>query len=226
MTSYIEYPYHTDEGTEAHAYLLPALLDRLGEPNARRILDVGCGNGYVARQLLRLGYDVVGLDASTQGVKRARAFFPDRFFFHEIGQPDLPSGFPGQPFDAAYSLEVIEHVYDPRGFIDFCRTVLKPGGTLILSTPYHSYLKNLALAITGKLDKHFTALWDSGHIKFWSRRTLTQLLTERGFVVTSFSGAGRVPYLWKSMLICAAAPGTTPVAQPIEFLEQGDSELL
>jgi 2-polyprenyl-3-methyl-5-hydroxy-6-metoxy-1,4-benzoquinol methylase len=203
MTSYLQYPYPHEGGNEAHTYLLPALRAVLGPPNKERIIDIGCGNGYVARELLGRGYDVIGLDASQEGIARAQTFFPDRFFVHEVGQPGLPVGFPSGTFDVAISLEVIEHIYDPRGFIDFCAQMLKRRGVLILSTPYHSYLKNLALAVSGKLDNHFTALWDSGHIKFWSRRTLTKLLAERGFVVTEFRGAGRIPGLWKSMLLKA-----------------------
>jgi len=64
-------------------------------------------------------------------------------------------------------------------------------------------LKNLALAATGKLDGHFTVLWDGGHIKFFSRRTLTTLLEQEGFHVVEFRGAGRWPYLWKSMVLAA-----------------------
>ncbi len=44
---------------------------------------------------------------------------------------------------------------------------------------------------------------DRGHIKFWTRRTLTALLEEQGFRITHFIGAGRVPFLWKSMIIAA-----------------------
>jgi 2-polyprenyl-6-hydroxyphenyl methylase/3-demethylubiquinone-9 3-methyltransferase len=73
----------------------------------------------------------------------------------------------------------------------------------MISTPYHGYFKNLALAISNKLDDHFTALWHGGHIKFWSRRTLTKLLTDNGFRVVGFSGIGRAPFLWKSMVIVA-----------------------
>ena len=74
---------------------------------------------------------------------------------------------------------------------------------MIISTPYHGYIKNLALAVTGKLDDHFTALWDGGHIKFWSVKTLSRLLEEHGFLVVEFKGSGRTPYLWKSMLLRA-----------------------
>ena len=76
-------------------------------------------------------------------------------------------------------------------------------GEIIISTPYHGYWENLALALTNKMDSHFTALWDGGHIKFWSRRTLTQLLNEFGFEVTEFHGSGRLPLLWKSMFVRA-----------------------
>jgi len=169
----------------------------------QRILDVGCGNGYVARLLLDSGYNVYGLDASTEGIARAQSYYPDRFFVHEVGKPGLPRGFPTERFDTIISLEVIEHLYDPRGFIDFCDNLLTPKGRLILSTPYHSYLKNMALAVSGKMDSHFTALWDSGHIKFWSRSTLTTLLNEKGLAVTEFAGAGRWPLLWKSMVLTA-----------------------
>ena len=80
------------------------------------------------------------------------------------------------------------------------------GGTAILSTPYHGYWKNLALALTGRMDQHFTALWDHGHIKFWSMDTLGELLWEAGFVDVRFERVGRIPPLAKSMIAIARKP--------------------
>lgn len=81
--------------------------------------------------------------------------------------------------------------------------MLNDNGRVVLSTPYHGYLKNLCLAITGQLDHHFTVLWEGGHIKFWSKKTITKLLTDNNFTVINFRGVGRLPYLWKSMVIVA-----------------------
>ena len=61
----------------------------------------------------------------------------------------------------------------------------------------------MVLALTGKLDQHFTVLWDHGHIKFWSKKTLASVLTETGFNRIEFAGSGRLPWLWKSIVVRA-----------------------
>lgn len=109
-------------------------------------------------------------------------------------------------FEVVISLEVIEHIYYPRKFVGSVYDLLRPGGIIILSTPYRSYLKNLTLALAGKMDAHFTALWDGGHIKFWSVKTLAALLAEAGFIDITFRRAGRLPPLAKSMIAVAKRP--------------------
>lgn len=59
------------------------------------------------------------------------------------------------------------------------------------------------MALFGKSDSHYTVLWDGGHIKFFSRNTLETMLNEKKFEVINFAGAGRLPYLWKTMLVGA-----------------------
>ena len=63
--------------------------------------------------------------------------------------------------------------------------------------------KNLTMSLLNKMDNHFTVLWDGGHIKFWSKRTLSKLLKEFNFEMCKFKGSGRIPLLWKSMFIVA-----------------------
>jgi 2-polyprenyl-6-hydroxyphenyl methylase/3-demethylubiquinone-9 3-methyltransferase len=101
---------------------------------------------------------------------------------------------------------VVEHVYYPRLFARCVFDLLEPGGLAIISTPYHGYFKNLALALAGKMDGHFTVLWDHGHIKFWSVATLTELFREQGMPLESVDRVGRFPLLAKSMILTFRKP--------------------
>jgi 2-polyprenyl-6-hydroxyphenyl methylase/3-demethylubiquinone-9 3-methyltransferase len=202
-----EYGYQSAEASCAHGYLVPTVLNALMKWQPRppcRVLDAGCGNGYTAGVLLRKGFEVVGVDASEAGIALARAAHPEGRFeclsLYEDVRDRLGS------FDAIVSTEVIEHLYDPRRFVARMKEALYPGGLVIVSTPYHGYLKNLVMAIVGKWDRHLTAMWDGGHIKFWSRSTLCALLEENGFEILDFLGSGRLAWLWKSMIVVARKP--------------------
>lgn len=197
---YKEYVYRSVDQCLSHSYILPCLLKFLGDAPGT-ILDLGCGNGSIARALIAKGYDVYGLDASVSGIAAANAESPGRFFVLDVSSGELQPELAAKRFDTVISTEVIEHLYSPREFLSFARRILTKKGQLIISTPYHGYIKNLALAVTGKLDAHFTVLWDGGHIKFFSRKTLEAILHEQGFEAISFAGAGRLPFLWKSMVI-------------------------
>jgi 2-polyprenyl-3-methyl-5-hydroxy-6-metoxy-1,4-benzoquinol methylase len=204
----ISYEYRTATADFSHEHLYPSVSRFLKNvPPGSIVMDAGCGNGTFIALFQDRNWQLHGSDLSPTGIEVARKTFPKINFFLADAQT-LYQDFlktTGQ-VDVVISTEVIEHVYDPRGFLRNCFGLLKPGGTLILSTPYHGYLKNLMLAASGKLDQHFTALWDHGHIKFWSRKTIEQVLAEVGFNNFEFAGSGRIPYLWKSMVIKATKP--------------------
>lgn len=183
-------------------YILNQLIKMLNGKN-KTILDVGCGNGTIAKRLIGEGYDVYGIDASKSGIEIAQRTCPDRFFLHDIYSREIPSQLINKNFDTIICIEVIEHLYNPYKLIDLCRDVLKKDGELIISTVYHGYLKNLLLAIFNRFDFHFSPHWTGGHIKFWSRKTLTKFLEKNNFEIIDFKGCGRYFFLWKSMLIKA-----------------------
>jgi 2-polyprenyl-3-methyl-5-hydroxy-6-metoxy-1,4-benzoquinol methylase len=163
------------------------------------ICDLGCGNGHISGRLAALGYDVTGVDASASGVQIARGTYPGAEFVHALLDRDLCIG----KFDLVTSSDVIEHMYRPSDLLEAAIARLKPGGHVLLGTPYHGYLKNLVLAATGRMDAHFSSLHDGGHIKFFSVTTLSQLMRTHGFRDLKFTFYGRAPWLWKNM-ICHA----------------------
>ena len=204
----IQYPY--DDGAPAcsAAYLHPVVLRVAAEEARRRadlrIFDLGAGNGSTMAFLIEAGYHVAGVDPSASGVTVARDAHPGLQVFKGSADDDLAGRF-GR-FPLVISLEVVEHDFNPRRFASCLYSLVEPGGLALVSTPYHGYCKNLALALTGRMDAHFTALWDGGHIKFWSIKTLGKLLQDAGFVPVTFQRVGRIPPLAKSMIALARKP--------------------
>ena len=191
-----------DYGWDEHApessnYINPAILEIAAQARPRTILDAGCGNGELAGMLARSGYEVVGVDGDAQGIEIARKRQPEAAFSVGLFE-EAPPG----TFDFVCSTEVVEHLYSPHELARYCFEALRPGGTLAISTPY------LALSVADAWDKHHTAEWHGGHIKFWSRKTLSSLLRNAGFEITGFRGVGRFPYLWKSMIVIARRPAS------------------
>jgi SAM-dependent methyltransferase len=203
MAEYKDYGFTNNEPSHTFFYLQAALLSMLNKNTNRCILDLGCGNGHLVNYLNKQGHNAYGTDASENGIAIAKKEYPDRFFVQDLSTDKLPAELQNLPFDTIISTEVIEHLYNPDGFIDFCKNALQPNGEIIISTPYHGYWKNLALAIFDKWDSHHSPTWLGGHIKFWSRRTLSKLLIDNGFSIVAFKGCGRIPYFWKSMVIKA-----------------------
>ena len=172
------------------------------EPGGK-ILDAGCGSGFISGEMLKRGFRVHGVDISASGIEICRREYPEgSFHLVSVSDPEIRRIIEDQ-FDAIVASEVIEHLYSPSDFANNCRALLKPGGLLVITTPYHGYLKNLLLAVTGRLDSHFQADHEGGHIKFWSREALSTFLSTYGFRVVEFRGCGRVPFFWKSMVVKA-----------------------
>ena len=189
-----------DNPCHANHYLFPPIINILQKKGAKKVLDLGCGNGFLSKTLSDLGMEVVGIDPSQSGIDNCKKLLPNNKFYC-MGIYDDPSKIVEDNFDAVVSTEVIEHLFYPRELPRFAFKKLAEKGLLILTTPYHGYIKNLTLSLLNKWDSHISPFWDGGHIKFWSAATLTQLVEEEGFNFLDFKGCGRLPYLWKSMLI-------------------------
>lgn len=194
--------WHGDKPPGSHSYISEPVVAACRRLTGARVIDLGCGNGWLCKSLAEAGYEVCGFDASENGIENARRLVPSGRFL--VANLDADScGFEGEQFDIAVSTEVIEHLYDPNKLLRYARSVLRERGYIVITTPYHGYLKNLAIAGLAKWDHHHQSRRVGGHIKFWSRLSLTALLSENGFLVERFEGVGRMPWLWKSMLLVA-----------------------
>lgn len=207
---YKDYGFHGANPSHMHRHFLPPIFALCGDLRpGTRVLDVGCGNGFTAGEFLKRGCQVVGLDLSESGIDLARRTYPAARFEVLAADERVLERLGEKHFDIVVSTEVVEHLYAPKEYAQGCFAALRPGGRFVCTTPYHGYLKNLALSLANKWDAHLSPLWDGGHIKFWSRRTLGQLLVETGFENLQFRGAGRMPFLWMTMVMSGDRPETT-----------------
>jgi len=184
------------------------MLKRLnGFSNIQSVLDVGCGDGNFCASLTDAGYSLFGLDTSTGGIAKAQASYPKGRFAVASAYDDLLAPFQRtQPFDAIVTIEVIEHLYSPRTLCRQVHKALRPGGLFVITTPYWGYFKNIVLAMTNRTDRALTVLWEGGHIKHFSYRTLRLLGEQQGFEYFSFDGAGRLPFLWSGQMMVFRKP--------------------
>ena len=207
------YGWKSTKGPHSCDYITPAIIDILEKENPDRVIDIGCGNGQLCKSISdSLDSDIVGVDNDNEGIEIAKKAYPN-LRFYKFGVQDDPDELinsqNGQLFDLAVTTEVIEHLYSPHLLLDYAYKVLKPNGKIVITTPYHGYWKNLALSIFDKWDDHHTPLWEGGHIKFWSIKTISKLLATNGFKLINYSGVGRIKYLWKSMVVIAEKINTT-----------------
>jgi 2-polyprenyl-6-hydroxyphenyl methylase/3-demethylubiquinone-9 3-methyltransferase len=199
-----EYRYSSPEPAYDSNFLWRAVRDALLRyaPPPASVFEIGCGAGVNARRIASLGgYTVTATDPSHSGIAAARSV-PGEIRYETASVYDDLAGRFGS-FDVVVAFEVIEHLYAPRELIRSAVRLLRPGGHLLLSTPYHGWLKNVLIAATGRFDAHVNPLWDHGHVKFFSPTTLRKLLPEERFSEVELRRLGRVPAVAKTMLLVA-----------------------
>lgn len=153
--------------------------------SGKRAADVGCGAGLLAEPLARLGAEVTGIDAAPENIAAARLHAEGQGLEidYRVGGVEALDG----RYDLVTSLEVIEHVRDPRGFVTGLADALSDDGLLILSTPNRTQTSRL-LMITlgeglGRIPKG-THDWR----KFLTPEELCALLKDAGLEVTDCTG--------------------------------------
>ena len=97
-------------------------------PRNTSLLDVGCGYGYVAWSLATLGYVVTGIDISKIAIEFAKKTFPLNFYAETVHEYKKR----GIEHHVIYSIEVFEHVSDPKEFIKSC---LEVAPQVVITTP-------------------------------------------------------------------------------------------
>jgi SAM-dependent methyltransferase len=145
-------------------------------PPAAPVIEVGCGDGSFTMDLARYSSRVTGIDISAGQIEENIRRFPGiRFLQHDVAEP-FP--FADGEFEVVWCSEVLEHLFDPAFALREMHRILRPGGRLLVTVPYHGGLKNVLIALF-KWDIHFAP--HNPHIRFYTERTLAGIVREAGF---------------------------------------------
>jgi 2-polyprenyl-6-hydroxyphenyl methylase/3-demethylubiquinone-9 3-methyltransferase len=216
-SQYVYHDYEQADPPHQPLYLDLVLRHLKSSSDIVRVLDAGCGDGNFTASVAEAGFQMFGLDQSSGGIAKATQRYPHIRFFSGSVYDDFRFRCGVDAFDAIIAVEVIEHLYSPQQFVRRVHEALSPGGVFIVTTPYWGYAKNIILALSNRMDRALTALWEGGHIKHWSFKTLRKLLEIHGFEYVAFHGVGRrIPYCWSGMVIVVRKPmnpeGNRPVS--------------
>ncbi len=167
----------------------------------RMLLDVGCGNGSLVIRAKDKFQEVYGIDISTFRIEEARKKAADKL--EDVSLVHFSTcninnkvEFPDNTFDAAISLAVVEHVFDPYFVVGEINRVLKPGGIFIVDVPNIAYIRYRLALLFGKLPVTSSPFnwkeigWDGGHLHYFTKKSLVRLLEESGFTILKVTGCG------------------------------------
>ena len=145
-------------------------------PNTSRVLEVGCGDGSFTANLGNMFERVTAIDISAGQIAENAARLPGITF----RQHDVADRFPFDDgaFEVVWCSEVLEHLFDPAFALREMHRILKPGGRLLVTVPYHGRFKNILIALF-KWDEHFVP--SSPHIRFYTNRSLSRIASAAGF---------------------------------------------
>lgn len=165
---------------ELRLKIMASLID-----NNQKILDLGCGNGNFIRFLTKKNKEVEGVEIS----KKAAESGQKQGLKIKISDLHQTFPYPKNSFDTITAGEIIEHIYDTDFFLQEIRRILKPNASLILSTPNIATLGRRLMLLFGinPLIETNLDIGNSGHIRYFTKKSLEILLKKNGFNINKFT---------------------------------------
>jgi GT2 family glycosyltransferase/2-polyprenyl-3-methyl-5-hydroxy-6-metoxy-1,4-benzoquinol methylase len=161
------------EANTSHALMLRLI------GGSKHVLDVGCAAGDLARALVERGCRVAGVEIDEEAAEAARPVL-DRLVIGDLASLDLASELGSHLFDVVVFGDVLEHLIDPLPVLRQARALLAPGGYVVISIPNVAHADVRLALLVGDFTYRPLGLLDKTHVRFFTRRSLYELLAEAG----------------------------------------------
>jgi len=142
------------------------------------VLELGCGEGFFARSVAEHGNRITGIDTLPKPA--------DPEAFENFISADLSAGLPdldGKRFDKILLMDVLEHISAPQVVLRDCRKVLKPHGLILVCVPNIANISVRLMLLAGRFNYTERGILDRTHLRFFTRKTAHQMLTDNGYEV-------------------------------------------
>lgn len=168
--------------------------------NSELILDAGSGSGWAAEKLIKKNRKVVSMDLSHTNVSRISKNIESGSHFGIAGDGLRPP-FKKNTFDCITASEVIEHVINPEGLAKSLFNILKPGGKLIISTPYKEKIQYYMCVHCSKPTPK------NAHLHSFDEKRLTNLIKKRNLISSKVHIFGnKALHLLRTYIILSPLP--------------------
>lgn len=147
----------------------------------KRVLDVGCSTGFLARTLVERGCTVSGLECDPESAEEARPYLT-RLVVGDVEQTDLAEAFGDERFDVIVFGDVLEHLVDPLAVLRSAGRLLADRGSVVASIPNVAHGSVRLALLAGRFDYQPLGLLDSTHLRFFTRSSIEALFRDAGLV--------------------------------------------
>jgi O-antigen biosynthesis protein len=179
------------------------MLELVGE--SKRVLDVGCASGYLARLLSARGNRITGLDVNEEAARKAQEHC-ERVLVADLDTTALTDLLPGETFDVIVFGDVLEHLRNPWLVLDSARQLLAYQGYAVVSIPNIAHGAIRLALLKGRFDYSEFGILDNTHLRFFTRETVDQLFVQSGYRIERiektklplFEASNLVPTLFRS----------------------------
>ncbi len=167
------------------------VLDLVG--TGKRVLDVGCATGYLAKALGDRDNQVSGVEIDPDAAEEARPYL-ERLVVGDLEQMDLGVELAGETFDVVVFADVLEHLRDPASTLRQAKALLRESGFVVMSIPNVAHGSVRLALLEGQFEYRSLGLLDDTHVRFFTRASLEDLLTEAGYVAVDVRRTTASPF--------------------------------
>ena len=152
-------------------------------PRGSVVLDVGCAGGYLARALRERGVEAVdGIEPSLEDAEAARPHCR-RLVHGSVEDDEAVAELPDNEYDVIVCGDVLEHLVEPERALRRLIPKLKPGGRFVISVPNVAHYSVRWTLLRGRFEYQDLGLLDRTHLRFFTGKTLVEMLESAGLTV-------------------------------------------